>query len=472
MAIIDKKRKIFGRIAAARTLTEGLPQLKTSSSFPSINNNGDSILFLTDLIKSLVGFEALVSALVDTLINSLPKIENEIKQVLKVELKTIVSCGVDPSLPSWFQSTGDGIVIEVKKIDFADILRTDPNSVGGNLIYSDITPVLTDSTDFNTFLYGVIQDDGTTYTWNNIIDVTFNSLGSGGNPNNTLTIKATPSYNSKTLTDVNNDFIDSLTLFSTENIVNKVMDLIYGSISSVIGKTFKQLTQEAQINGIVDKMVNNVNKNPINDSAFSFTNVEKYNHELDAINRKKGLTNIEVGKKVISQVPIETLTNFNQSMATATSVLDKTNVLSQNLNIMANASALKVPKISDVQTVKLDFIQQIISNLIKGIISILLSPKIVLSFVVNYKIVYGPDATFTDAIDFIKKNKNLMNSIMKSISEEIISILLAIALKEISLLVAAEFVKRQKEKATTKLAQLQSLIGVPANQIKKLLENL
>ena len=139
---------------------------------------------------------------------------------------------------------------------------------------------------------------------------------------------------------------------------------------------------------------------------------------------------------------------------------------------MANASALNVPKQTDVPTVKLGFIQQIISNLIKGIISILLSPKIILSFVVNYKIVYGPDATFTDAIDFIKKNKNLMNSIMRSISEEIISILLAIALKEISLLVAAEFVKRQKEKATNKLAQLQSLIGVPANQIKKLLENL
>jgi len=32
MAIIDKKRKIFGNIAAARTLTEGLPKVKLSSS--------------------------------------------------------------------------------------------------------------------------------------------------------------------------------------------------------------------------------------------------------------------------------------------------------------------------------------------------------------------------------------------------------------------------------------------------------
>lgn len=472
MAIIDKKKKIFGKVASARIFTEGLPKLSISSSFPSINNDGDSITFLTDLIKSLVGFEALVSSLVETLINSLPKIENEIKQVLKVELKSIVSCGVDPNLPSWIKSTGDGIVIEVKKIDFADILRTDPNSIGGNLIYNDVTPVLTDSTDFNTFLYGVIQDDGVTYTWNNIIDVTFNSLGTNGNPNNTLTIKANPSYNNKTLTDINNDFINSLSLFNTENIVNKTVDLIYGSISSTIGKSLKQLKQEAQINNIVDKMVNNINKNPINDSAFSFTNVENYKHELEALNKKQGFANIDVGTTIQSVVPIETLSSFNEAMSTTTTILEKTNTLSQNLNVMANASAENVPNLTDVQTVKLDFIQKIINNLIKGIISILLSPKILLSFIINYKIVYGPDATFTDAIDFIKKNKNLMNSIMKAISEEIISILMAIALKEITKLTAAELIKRQKEKNANRIAQLQTLVGIPLNQIKSLLDNI
>lgn len=472
MAVIDKKKKIFGKIASARVFTEGLPKFSNSSSFPSINNDGNSITFLTDLIKSLVGFEALVSSLVETLVNSLPKIENEIKQVLKVELKNIVSCGVDPNLPSWIKSTGDGIVIEVKKIDFADILRTDPNSIGGNLIYNDVTPVLTDSTDFNTFLYGVIQDDGVTYTWNNIIDITFNSLGTNGNPNNTLTIKANPSYNNKTLTDINNDFINSLSLFNTENIVNKTVDLIYGSISSTIGKSLKQLKQEAQINNIVDKMVNNINKNPINDSAFSFTKTENYKHELEALNKKQGFTNIDVGTTIQSVVPIETLSSFNEAMSTTTTTLEKTNTLSQNLNVMANASAENVPSLTDVQTVKLDFIQKIINNLIKGIISILLSPKIILSFIINYKIVYGPDATFTDAIDFIKKNKNLMDSIMKAISEEIISILMAIALKEITKLTAAELIKRQKEKNTNRIAQLQTLVGVPLNQIKSLIDNI
>ena len=472
MAIIDKKKKVFGKIAAAKTLTEGMPKLKLSSSFPSINNNGDSITFLTDLIKSLVGYEALVSAVVDTLTHSIPKIEHEIKKALKVELKSIVSCGVDPHLPSWIQSTGSGIVIEVHKIDFMDILRTDPNSVGGKLLYNDVTSPLTNSSDFNTFLYGVIQDDGVTYTWRNIFDITFNSLGTGGNPNNTLTIKANPSYNPKTLTDLNNDFIDSLTLLSTENIVNKIMDVIYGSISSTIGKSLKQLENEAQINRIVDKMVNNVNKNPINDSAFSFTKEETYSQQIEALNRKKGIAAVNVSTVVPSSVPISSLTSFNTDMTAATTSLQKKDALTSNLNKMASFSALNVPNKIDVPTVKLNFIQQIISSMIKSIVNIFLSPKVIFSFVINYKIVYGPTATFTDAIDFIKKNKNLMNSIMKVIAQELIKILLSIALKEISSLVAEAIAKRQKEKSVNRLAQLQSLIGIPTDIIKKILENL
>jgi hypothetical protein len=45
-----------------------------------------------------------------------------------------------------------------------DIFKIDPNSPSGKLVYTDVTPILTNSNDFNTFMYGVIQGDGTTYT--------------------------------------------------------------------------------------------------------------------------------------------------------------------------------------------------------------------------------------------------------------------------------------------------------------------
>jgi hypothetical protein len=475
MAVINKKKKVFGKIAAAKTLVDGMPKLKLSSSMPSINNNGDAITFLTDLIKVLVGFQALVTTVVETLTNSLPKIELAIKKALKIELKSIVSCGVDPSIPPWIQSNGTGIVIEVRKIDFLDMLRTDPNSVAGRLMYNDVTTPLTSSTDLNTFLYEVIQNPLVTYQWpqlNPILDITFNELGTGGNPNNTLTITATQPYNIQTLTDLNNDFIDSLQLLNSANVLNKIMDIIYGAVSSVAGISQKVLETEQKINGVVDKMVNNVNEGPINDSAFSFSNEETLKQQAEAAARKRGVKNIKTTNDIPSSVPISSLTNYNQQLSTATSLIQTKNVISSNLNNMANLSVINVPNPVDIASSKLNFIQQIITSIIKSIVGIILSPKVILVFLINYKIVYGQAATFSDPIDFIRSNKNLINEIMKVIAVELIKILLTIALKEISILVAQAIAKKQIEKNTNKLAQLQSLIGISPNLIRNLLDNL
>lgn len=471
MSVVDKKKQVFGKIAAFRTLTESLPKLRTTTSFSSINNNGNVVDFLTDLIKSLIGFDALESAVIDVITRSLPKIESQIKNTLKLELKGIVSCGVDPSLPTWITSNGTGIIIEIDKIDFANIFKTSPNSIGGKLLYNDITPVLTDSNDFNTFLYGVIQDEGTTYTWQNIFDITFNSLGNGTTPNNTLTIKANSNYTSKTLTDLNNDFINSNTLFTPTNIINKVVDIIYGTVSSSVGKSINQLKKEADLNGVIDKMVNNINETSINDSAFEFTKEETYQNELTAKNRKLGVLPLNLEKKVLSSVPISSLSDFNDDMNLSNSPLEAKDAISKNLKNMASLSATNVLNPNDVPTAKLNFVQQLINALSKSMINIVLSPKVVFSFLINYKIVYGVDSEFEGGIDFIKKNKNLMNNIMRAIGEEVIKVLMGIALKEISSLAASAFVKKQKEKALNKLTQLQTLGGVKIDKVKNLLNN-
>lgn len=466
MSILDKKQKIFGNIAAARTLTEGLPNLKLSASLSSINTGGNSIGFLSDLIKSLIGYEALVSSVVDILTHSLSDIEREIKIALKTELKNIVSCGVDPHLPTWIQSTGTGITIEVNKIDFLDQFKVDPNSIAGRLLYNDITTPLTNSTDFNTFLYGVIQDDGNTYTWNNILDITFNSLGTGNTPNNTITFKANTSYNTRTLTDLNNNFVDSLTLFNTENIINQIVDIIYGSIATTIGKSLKQLENEAKINTIVEKMIDNDNKNPISDDAFTFTNEETYKNQLDAANRRKGRRVLNLSSELSSSIPISNLTTFNDELTGATSTSQKKVIISNNLDKMANSSGANVQNRINLKAVKLDFIQQIVNNLIKAIVGKVLSPKVITIFMVNYKIIYGPTATFDDGIDFILKNKNLFHNIIKRVTEEIVKILLKIALKRISELVAEAIAKKEIEKNKNKLTQLLSLVGVPQEALR------
>jgi hypothetical protein len=467
MSILDKKRKIFGNIAAAKTLTESMPNLKLSSSMPSINNNGDSITFLTDLIKSLIGYSALIKAVVDILTHSIDDIELEIKKSLKTELKSIVSCGIDPSLPLFIKSTSStGIVIEVKKIDFLNLMKVDPVSISGKLMYDDSNGGLL-STDFNTFLYAVIQDDGNTHTWNNILDFTFVSLDPNGvNPNNCLIIKANSTYDTKTLNDLNNNFIDSLKLFNTQGLINKIIDIVFGSISFNLGKTRKQLEAEGKINSVIDKIVNSDANESISDSYFVFDNEEISNIEIQADDRKKGIVKVNASTTFDASIPEETLSVFNNEMGTAVTTQDKKEVLTKNLDSMANQTTNNSTNPQDKQSIKLNFIQEIVNTLIKSIVGVILSPKVVLIFLVNFKIIYGADANFTDGVDFIKKNKTLFKQIIKKITMIIIQFLLTIVLKRISELASEAQVKKQIDKSKNKIAQLLSLIGVPQEAIR------
>ena len=150
MGIIDDKKKVFGQIAAFRTLSEGFPEVTLTDSFPSLNNNASSLDFLIDLLKSLIGFEEMRDSIVDILTFQLRDIELEIKKAIKLELKSIVSCGVDPSLPSFIKDTG--INIRIDKVDFLNLMKINPSGPEGKFVYDDYASQL-NSDDFNTFLY-------------------------------------------------------------------------------------------------------------------------------------------------------------------------------------------------------------------------------------------------------------------------------------------------------------------------------
>jgi len=346
-----------------------------------------------------------------------------------------VSCGVDPSIPDFMKSTSTGISFPVTKVDFANILLVDPNSISGKLLYNDITTNLIDSTDFNTFLYQTLQNDGSTEYWGHttssqdILNIRFDSVDlSGVNPNNSLNVKVNAAYDNKTLSDLNNDYIDSIALFNTENIVTNIVDTVFGSISSVLNKSRTMLETDAKIGTIVDKIVNSTT-DVIEDKVFTFTKAEIQKHEELAGLRKAGHQILEGADKIISKVPISALSTFNNAIGSATTLEEKRTVVTNNLNSMAIFSAENSPSKVDIPTIKLNFIQQIINNLIKAIVNIVLSPKVVMIFIMNFKIIYGPTATFVDAVEFIKKNKTLFQNIMKEVSKVIIKKLLVPKLK-------------------------------------------
>jgi hypothetical protein len=480
MSLKDKKQKVFAEIAAAKTLTNDLVALQNQligqisgliNSFPSLNNGNDIILFLTDLLKSLIGQQEFINVIVETLTKYLDKFEQGLKKTLKTVLKEIISCSLSPSIPSYLKSTGSGIIVRVDKIDFFDMLKTDPNTPIGGLIYDDITTPLTNSSDFNTFLYGVIQDTPVTHTWKGILTFRFYQNGSGSIPNNSLVIKTTPAYDSKSIVSLNDNYIDSIKLIDAKKFVNQLIDILFGSISVQQNKTRKQLQTEAEINDIIDRLANANANTEISDDFFNFTNAEVARQESIADNRRNGIIKVKTSTEFDATMPVEFLTGFTNDYNLTSTLVQQRSLIANTLNNMSDNLASQTPNSEDKQTIKISFAIDMIRNLIKSLANILISPKIIIIFLINFKILYGPTAEYTDAKDFIKKNKKLFNVLFKMLEKEIVRLLMSYVMKEATKLAGQVALSKQLEKIQNRKDQILSLIGVGKDKIKNAVDS-
>jgi len=465
MPVLDQKEKAFGNIAALRTLTDDFPELKLNNSFPSINNQGSSQDFLIDLLKSLVGYEELRDTLVEILVYATEEAEIAVKDSLKLQLKSLVACGVDPSLPDWL--INDGITIPVKKIDFMNIMKINPVTQAGSLLYDDVANT-TNSSDFNTYLYYTIQDEGTTYTWDNIFDVQFTQVASPDN--NILNFKPTASYTN--LTDLNNDFVDSLKLFASEDLIINIIDTLFGSIAvqPEVNKTEEQLEMEAKIDTVITCLVSADADNVFDDTYFEFTNDQLQGIKEGATNRRNGIRYLETCGNVKVDVPIAHLTALKEEMTLASNQVERKTVISNSITTMANSTSESSEPV-DQYGIELGFVELMLTSLIRSIVNAIISPKVLAIFLIIYKIVYGPTADYGDPLVFISQNKTLMRNMINSIRDMIVKVLLDKVLKFIMKLVAASAIGMLKEQATAQLAQMLSLIGIPQDVIRMIREN-
>lgn len=476
MSIKAKKEKVFGDISALRTLVGDFPQLNTNNSFPSIDNKGNPQDFLIDVLKSIVGFEAIREAFIDILTYAIDEIEPKLKDLFKNELKAIVSCGVNPQIPSWFQSGGIGFTIEVKKTDFFNILKINPNTLVGGLIYEDVSSEL-QSTDMNTFLYNVIQNPGVDHSWSNIITVRFDDVGT---PNNTFTIKAHQSYNQRPLDELNNDFVDSINILSSPALLVKILDNIFGALTSLpqVNKAEKQLEMESMIDTIVTDIIESENIDVVFDEGFfELTNDQLNNVKDSAKNRRKGITKLKTCNDIEVSIPFDIVrSTFDALSVTTNTVEDNRNIIETNLNLMATSIANDAASQQDRYSVTLGFFEALFKGLATTFMNAIMSPKIITLFIINYKIVNGTsgftNSDFIDPIDFMKKNRRLIKMFIETIRDIITEMLLSMALKHIMKLVSQNSIEALKERGNNQIAILLSLVGIPQEVIALIRNNL
>tara|TARA_R110000796_G_scaffold11198_7_gene37407 strand:- start:4700 stop:6157 length:1458 start_codon:yes stop_codon:yes gene_type:complete len=479
MDITKEKKKVFGDIAALRVSAEGFPKLSNiTNSIESIIQEANSLDFLTDLLKALVGFEAIKETVVETLAYNLDDIEDEVKLALKKVFKSLVSCSINPSIPDWF--IDDGLRIEIDKIDYLNILKIQPTSEAGKLIYNDVFSG-SESTDFNTFLYQTIQAPGETGSWGHvttnedILNIEFNDIVTDPLiPNNTLLIKPSLVYSdgTKKLTDLNNAYIDSIKLFESTKLINNIIDLIFGSISGLVNKDKRSLQNEIEIEEIINRIINADEEIIIDDSYFAFTNDEYLEIENKAELRRRGFKILHTCGDSKSEINVSLLTDLESEMEalseetpTAELVEIKTTIIRNKIDELATASVENVLD-EDKQTGKINFIEEFLKKIMTSIVNVILSPKLILLFAINHKIIYGE--TFENLEDFMKKNKWLLTLVLESVRDEIVNVLMEKVLKEIKKLVADNLIKTQIERIKATKAQLASLTGVPKSVLRSI----
>jgi hypothetical protein len=468
MSVVEQKKDIFGKISAQKVLTGGLPKFQVNPSLPFINNDLNPLNLLNDLLATLSGMESMKDVIIDILSTKMDGIEDDIKQVIKKELNRIVSCDINPSIPNNmlhkdFNPTSKGINLELRKIDFNDMFLMDPESLSGSLMFSDYESGV-NSKDFNSFLYSVLQSDNT-HGWgsstigSDILDFTFKEEGE---INNVLNVKVSKKYsdpsNNLRLRDLNNDYIDSIDLLDTREILTKIVDNVFGTISKEQKRSKNQLIQEAKINAIIDRLINQEDDNEIDDSYFEFDNNDLMNFEVQAEERQRGVKVVQTTKGFETNIDINALADSSNKLKD-TSKEDLSKALRAALDGLSEHVVVDIPKI-DKYAIKLDFIQDIVKNLMRVIGSIIISPKIITILMLNFEIIYGK--VIDNPIDFILKNKYLMKLILNGVRDIIMDLFLSKILKDIEELAlnAAADIATEQIKITQ--AVTGSLVGLPS----------
>lgn len=477
MGVVDKKRELMSKIAAVKALANSKKD-KVSSSYSSINNKLNSTKFLVDLISALVGAKKLKDYVVDMISYHLPEIEEAVKEGLKLELKEICSCHVNPLMPGWLRQGNAGIQIKVTDVDFFDMMKVNPTSFAGGLIYTD-TAAGIGSTDFNTYLYYTIQAAGTPNSvtqWGSSvtgIDILEAEFIPNGTTNNVIKYTTSTDYSNKNLSDFNNDFIDSLSLFgnpgskSSSKIIASIMEDLFGSISSITNKSKKQITSELRFLKVIDNVLETETPK-IDDSAFKFDKSTIAKIDKESNDKKKGvkelktdvITKVSVGAGVVSQSMTAIEASKNK--------VEEVNAVKESLDNAAQSQANSSSNEADKETIKTNFFIEIIKKLQRIVMSSIMTPEFITIFAINHQIIHGQNTSYDDPIDFIKKNRKLVRNIGKLVLNILLKLLLNLVIKELTKLLQEKLVGDKIERAKNKVSIYLSYLGVPQSVITQI----
>ena len=234
-SIINKKEGVFSKIGAWVSMQQEKPMPQLNSSFPSVNNKEDIVPYLLDVLKVVVGTDALMLLIGEMFTDLIDEITVPLKKSTE---NSVTQPNSAEQVPSDFML--NGYTFKIKDIDFFEVAQIDPSSTAGSLM-CDVENV-----NFNYSLYqacaapGVPKDFG-------VIKMTYNEN------DNTINFKP---VSGMTIGDFFKGFIAAMVLIDKKVFMASVLNLFYGTITANLNKSVEQVAQELIVQKQIEDAIN------------------------------------------------------------------------------------------------------------------------------------------------------------------------------------------------------------------------
>lgn len=128
------KNEALATINSALTILDNYPMLDESSTLASVNLSSNPFSFLLDLLKTTKGYDYMVQLIAGFIGGYLPVLESTVKGILITNLKTMLSCSINPFITK--ELLLNGVVLELRRLDLINMLRWSPlNDKVGKFYY-------------------------------------------------------------------------------------------------------------------------------------------------------------------------------------------------------------------------------------------------------------------------------------------------------------------------------------------------
>lgn len=241
-------------------------------------------------------------------------------------------------------------------------------------------------------------------------------------------------YFHKTLLKFNIDYIASLRLFDEEVVAARLLNSLTGILTIDAGFTYKRQLIKNEVKKMVSMIVE-TDDLVVSDCFFTFSNDDYDALSRQAELRKAGLLTINGDETSAVKIDAESILknlnelNSNSSKETIQSVVEGT--LTDLSKELTSTSYKDTENINF--GVQMNFIENIMNHLAYVIVSAVLSPKVYLLLLINFKIL-GQEPNF-NLEQFLGSCKTLIANLIRAIRDQLLSYLVEQLMKIIGDLV-------------------------------------